>query len=246
MEPRVEHPELLAAKLPTGSLIAIKVHSNLPSFASELKRAEFEGTAAQAALKRLEDLQSGKIQPEDDQDHYITNLDLTEADVQEILDKKSLERKKEKLRWLNVESSLVDLDTSIKEALGLYNADPEKALEYLKTMLKLDVKPLMLKKHPNIVDMVKRLRKYVGNLKDWNLSEEETEKFNGNAERVRKMAEEVYHKFREAFKVDGERSFWDCFSGYVKAFKEAVTDLSEGQVFVLCAEPGMQFASGVF
>lgn len=54
----------------------------------------------------------------------------------------------------------------------------------------------MLKKNPNVVETIKRLRRYVGNIKDWNFTDEERLQFNERAEKVRQQADVLYSKFK--------------------------------------------------
>nr|CAD7260392.1 unnamed protein product [Timema shepardi] len=58
--------------------------------------------------------------------------------------------------FLNTENRLVELDALIKSKLSLIKADPKKCLCYLTELGDLDVQPLMLKKHPHIVDTIKK------------------------------------------------------------------------------------------
>jgi hypothetical protein len=60
-------------------------------------------------------------------------------------------------RWLIVESRLVELDALIKGRLSLAKAEPDKCLDYLNEMLSLTIYPLMLKKHPRIVETIKKV-----------------------------------------------------------------------------------------
>jgi hypothetical protein len=60
-------------------------------------------------------------------------------------------------RWLKVESRLVELDTLIKGRLGLTKAEPDNCLAHLDEMSSLTIYPLMLKKHPRIVETIKRV-----------------------------------------------------------------------------------------
>jgi len=51
----------------------------------------------------------------------------------------------------------VELDTLIKGRLGLTKAEPDSCLAYLDEMSALTIYPLMLKKHPRIVETIKRV-----------------------------------------------------------------------------------------
>lgn len=67
-----------------------------------------------------------------------------------------MERHKRILERLKTEASFVTLDGKIKACLALDKAQPKEALEHLEAMLKLKVEPLTLKKHPHVVDTVRR------------------------------------------------------------------------------------------
>lgn len=95
-----------------------------------------------------------------------------------------------------MESTLVELDAMIKTSLGLDKADPGKALNYLEQMMQLQIHPLMLKKHPHVVDMIKRLHRYIGNVKEWKLKDKELTDFQEKAEEIRKKAEVIYAQFK--------------------------------------------------
>ena len=60
----------------------------------------------------------------------------------------------------------------------------------------LEVTPLMLKKHPFCVNTIKRLRHYVGNLKEWDMTETDKILFNLKAQELRNCAVAIYSKFK--------------------------------------------------
>lgn len=120
---------------------------------------------------------------------------LDESEIQQANEMQILKHKTAKLKWLRIESQLVELDAKIKGCLGLDRAEPKAALDYMVEMLKLQLDPLMLKKHPHVVDMVKRVRRYIGNVKAWNLTEDGVEGFAADAEKIREKADEVFDKF---------------------------------------------------
>lgn len=95
----------------------------------------------------------------------------------------------------------MEFDHTIKSTLQLTSADPDKCLLLLSDLKALPVTPLMLKKNPHCVETIKRLRRYVGNTKNWKYSEEEKRLFNEKAERVRKDAIEIYNKFKVGMNI---------------------------------------------
>ncbi|XP_001663721.2 hepatoma-derived growth factor [Aedes aegypti] len=79
----------------------------------------------------------------------------------------------ERVYFLKLERELRELNWEIKSCVGLACADPEKCVDLMEQYQKLKVTPTMLKKNPNCVETMKRLRKYVGNTKAWNMTDEE-------------------------------------------------------------------------
>lgn len=100
------------------------------------------------------------------------------------------------VEMIKIEHSLLECDHTIKSTLQLTSADPDKCLVLLSQLKALPVTSLMLKKNPHCVETIKRLRRYVGNTKNWKYSDEEKRLFNEKAERVRKDAIEIYNKFK--------------------------------------------------
>jgi hypothetical protein len=60
-------------------------------------------------------------------------------------------------RWLKLESRLVELDALVKSNLSLTRADPDRCLAHLDEITTLTIDPLMLKKHPQVVETIKKV-----------------------------------------------------------------------------------------
>lgn len=101
-----------------------------------------------------------------------------------------------KANVLNIETALLDLDFKIKQTLQLTSANPDTCLVLLGELKELKVTPLILKKHPHCVETMKRLRRYVGNTRNWQFTEEEKLQFNEKAEKLRKVSIEIYNSFK--------------------------------------------------
>ena len=72
------------------------------------------------------------------------------------------EKKKTKLRWLKTEGRLVELDYRIKESLSVTRPKCSDAIVALEELNSLQMAPLMLKKHPYIVQTILKLKRYIG------------------------------------------------------------------------------------
>lgn len=79
----------------------------------------------------------------------------------------------------------------------------------------------MLTKHPIVVETMKRLRRYVGNTKNWGFTDEQKEEFDEKAAKVRNLAESIYDSFKVSF----------FFSGF-SLFCCAVVGLNNAMLFV--------------
>lgn len=60
-------------------------------------------------------------------------------------------------RWLKLETRLVDIDVLIKSCLQKVKVDVDKALSLMDELINMPLDPLMLKKHPQIVDTTKKV-----------------------------------------------------------------------------------------
>ncbi len=61
-----------------------------------------------------------------------------------------------------MEQHIIDLDLAIKQALHFEHPDMPRCINALEELSSLALHPLMLKKQPQIVTTVRKLRKYVG------------------------------------------------------------------------------------
>lgn len=239
IEPRQSFPnETVVTKLPSGKFIGIKYNRDpVPPLNNEYDRAIYDETEAKTVLSLNKLLEEGKCDPETDKTLFIMNIDITEAEIKEIVRLEIIEHKQTKINLLKIESSLIECDAKIKKSLTLERAQPVPALQLLDRMLHLDLQPLMLKKHPHIVDMIRRLRHYIGNVSAWEFTNEQYEEFTIAAGEIRNKADDVFYKFSELFNMPNETVFWEVFSDEVDNFKEQVSGLSESVVFSLTSEP---------
>ncbi|XP_076658594.1 JIL-1 anchoring and stabilizing protein isoform X2 [Halictus rubicundus] len=237
-------PRFLLALTFAGEYVGIKLDMDKPkSFESEKARSQWDWSTARNAMKLKAQLESGEILPEQVKDCLDFNVHVPEEEKRVLAKDGALHRKTNKLRWLRIEAQLLQLDAQIKSNLGLDRANPDKCLQAMDDMLSLPIDPLMLKKHPHIVETVKRLRRYIGNLADWKLTDEEETTFKQKAEQIRQKAEHIYNKFKAMFTIPEGQSFWQSFSDQVVHFKELTKDMPEEKVFSLMSDPSCSDAA---
>ncbi len=166
-------------------------------------------------------------------------------DFKKSLKKKADESKSQKqsitdnehLEYLKVEVHLLDADCRIKTSLGLAGANCEECLSAMDEILDLKLNALILKKHPEVVDTVKKLRKYVGNVTQWKLTPEQERQFQEGAHRIRAKAETMYNKFQSLFLIPQGKSFWDVYSNEVNSFQQKTNNMSVNEIYGLVKEP---------
>lgn len=100
---------------------------------------------------------------------------------------------------LSTETAMLEYDIEIKNSLQLSSADPQKCISILEKYKNLKITKLMLKKNPGAVDTIKRLRRYIGNMKTWNFTDDEIEEFNKKAAKIRELSELIYKNFKVHF-----------------------------------------------
>ncbi|XKL67723.1 hypothetical protein PGB90_003214 [Kerria lacca] len=166
-------------------------------------------------------------------------------DFKKSLKKKADEVKSEKqsndnskiLELLKIEVHLLDAEWRIKSSLSLSKANCEECLQAMDEILDLKLNAVMLKKHPEVVDTVKKLRKYVGNLQQWQLTPEQESAFIEKAEKIRIKADTMYNKFKSLFTIPNGKSFFEVYSSEVAKFQQKNCDLSVDEVYGLIKEP---------
>ncbi|XP_056648468.1 PC4 and SFRS1-interacting protein-like [Diorhabda sublineata] len=247
MEPRDNHPnQVLAVKFPSGTMGAIKLHLKWPlSFENEYECAIYDETVANRVLETKKKIESGDDSKIIDNAEIIPNIERTEDEIKQSLYMKDIEAKKVRIERLNLEADLLGLDVKIKNCLGLDKADPKEAIRYLEEMCELNFDDIVLKKHLHIVEMVRRLRKYVGNTMEWNMNDESLNEFTKQAETIREMAEKVYAKFQNTVKLpENSSGFFEGFTELVNQFRADCKELelTETEIFILCAEPRSRIA----
>lgn len=104
-----------------------------------------------------------------------------------------------KVNVVSTEALLLDLDFKIKQTLQLTSANPDTCFTLLEELKALTVTPLILKKNPHCVETMKRLRRYVGNTRNWQFTEEQKLQFNEKADKLRKISIEIYNNFKVSF-----------------------------------------------
>ncbi|GLH15700.1 Putative hepatoma-derived growth factor [Gryllus bimaculatus] len=147
------------------------------------------------------------------------------------------QKKQTARRWLATENCMTRLDSLIRAQLGMTRANPEQCINFLEDMAELDLKPLMLKKHPEVVETMKRLRRYVGNAGAWNFTEEQKKAFEELALQIRLKAEHIFQKFKVMFSVPENCSFLEVFADSVVEFQTTTQHWPLAKIYALVAEP---------
>ncbi|XP_028046922.1 PC4 and SFRS1-interacting protein isoform X2 [Monomorium pharaonis] len=229
-----------------GEYVGIKLDTDRPkSFENEQARSQWDWQTARNAMKLKLQLETGEILPDQVKDSLDFNVPVPEDEKQPLTKDGSVNRFKTfKLRWLRIEAQLLQLDAQIKTNLGLERANTDQCLQAMDNILTLAIDPLMLKKHPHIVETVKRLRRYIGNLGEWKLNDEERTIFQQKAELIRQKAEHIYNKYKAMFTIPEGQSFWQSFNAQVVHFKNLTKDMSEEKVFSLMSDPALTSQGG--
>ncbi|KAK7579808.1 hypothetical protein V9T40_000437 [Parthenolecanium corni] len=157
--------------------------------------------------------------------------------VEEVKSQKPLSSETENLELLKVEVHLLEANCRIKNCLSLSKANCEDCLKEMDEILDLKLNALMLKKHPEVVDTVKKLRKYVGNLSEWQLSADEERSFLEGAQKIRMKADTMYAKFKSLFAIPQDKNFFEVYSAEVASFEQKTSGLSTSEIYKLVAEP---------
>lgn len=209
--------------------VKIPLGYNQPQFSSEQRLNEWkfkERSYANALKKRLE---SGEALPFDIDAHMFK---WTKENAEQPVIHDNLMR----TEIIKTETLLLELDLQIRSALNIKNADTKKCLTYLDQLSQLKLTALMLKKHPDVVHTIKKVRRYVGNVPRA-LTEEEEQEFHKDAEEIRNKAEHVYSKFQSLFFFPNSKSFWDAFEEEREKFDKLTKHMNSEEIVGMIKEP---------
>uniref|UniRef100_A0A1L8DMX9 Putative the pwwp domain part of the hepatoma derived growth factor n=1 Tax=Nyssomyia neivai TaxID=330878 RepID=A0A1L8DMX9_9DIPT len=158
----------------------------------------------------------------------VAKKELTTAQIAEL---------KEHLRN---QTKLIELTTKIKATVGLQRADPNECAKLLEEYNDIVITPIMLLKNPACVETIKRLRKYIGNVKEWVMSDQEKEDFEQRAILVRKKAQAIYTQFKKMFNNTDGTPFWEFFSNQMVIFTELHPNTTAEELTQLMDLPEVQ------
>ncbi|KAG4066937.1 hypothetical protein HA402_007685 [Bradysia odoriphaga] len=217
----IQSDDLLLAITPDGRCIGIKVKCGMPdSFDTELGLQQWLKEAGEKAVDLKNQIESGACSVESVKDQLDMNPNLSPDLIIKLVAECRYVAERE--RRVMLESNLLEHDHLIKSCIQLTSADVDRAVELMNSYKELKVTKFMLKKHPIVVETMKRLRRYVGNTKNWGFSDEQKEEFDEKAAKVRNLAESIYNSFKSLFVVPEGRAFLDIFNEEVRLFKERV------------------------
>lgn len=238
---KTEDPEkdnILIAYLPNGQYVGIKLFQSRPaSFKNESVRLQWDKQAASNAITLKMQLEKGQITAQSVLGQLVMDLNLTDEEKATLDKERETEEKKSRVQFLKTEMRLIELEAKIKTCLCLEKADTELCLKLLADLMELDVKPLMLLKHPTCLETVKRMRAYVGNTTSWDLSESAALLFSKQAHLIRVQADSLYKNMKELFTTPKGLSFWEFFSERVAQFKKVTAKLTSDELLELVHEP---------
>ncbi|CAH2056418.1 unnamed protein product, partial [Iphiclides podalirius] len=173
MQEEADKENILIAYLPNGQYVGIRLFQSRPTnFKNEAARLNWDKQAASNAITLKLQLERGQITSQSVMTQLVMDLHLTDEEKATLDKERETEEKKSRVQFLKTEMKLIELDAKIKTCLCLEKADTDLCLKLLDELMELDVKPLMLLKHPTCLETVKRMRAYVGNTNSWDLKYE--------------------------------------------------------------------------
>ena len=135
------------------------------------------------------------------------------------------------------EMTLIEMTGVIKSVLGREHPNAIGCIELLQHFGNLNITPLMLVKYPECVNIIKRCRRYVGNVASWGLSEEEAEEFKEQAQKIRILAEEIYQQIKKLFIIPEGMPFWTRFNELADELAEYTKDMTPKEIANLQEPP---------
>ncbi|XP_055904453.1 PC4 and SFRS1-interacting protein isoform X1 [Eupeodes corollae] len=223
---------LLLAYTTSNKCVGIKLDYLKPDvFEDEAAKKHWEDNMRKECYVLKEKIEHGLVKVDSLKERIVLNPNRTrihkdeaERFTNEMIDQEDA---------LFTERDFIRLSQELRESLGLKRANIDRCLSLLDQFKDLELNQLMLKRNADCVDTIRRLRKYVGNLKQWNLTAEEQEDFNKKAGIIRERAAKIYQSFKKMFIVKEDQHFWEQFCEMVEEFRRVTKHISESNRFLI-------------
>lgn len=223
---------LLLAFIPPAKCIGIKLDYQKPAmFDSPEAKRLWEEEALKEAEELKAKLEMGSIKIDSVRERIVINPSRSKIH-REAKDRFTSEMIEQEDALL-VERDFIQLSQQLRECLGLKRADVDRCLDILKQYKEFQLTKLMLLRNPDCVDSIRRLRRYIGNLKQWKLTEEEENVFKAKAEIIRYEAVLIYNNFKKIFGPNTSTHFWEEFCNQVQAYKENTKHINDQNRLIL-------------
>lgn len=227
---------LVLAFVPPARCIGIRLDYQKPEkFETPEEKLLWEEKARKEAEELKVKLELGSVKIESVQARVVINPSRSKIHQEaasrftsQILERESA---------LLVEGDFIRLSQQLRECLGLKKADVDKCLDILKKYKEFQLTKMMLLRNPDCVDSIRRLRRYIGNLKLWKLTAEQEEDFKKKAEIIRSESILIYNNFKKLFAPANSSSttqhFWEEFCNQVQTYKETTKNISDQNCVIL-------------
>lgn len=183
------------------------------SFETAEEKAKWEENARKEAEELKVQLELGTVKIDAVMDRVVVNPQRSKIhrDAASRFTNQVIEREDA----IIIERDFVQLSAQLRECLGLKRADVDRCLDILKQYKEFQLTKLILLRNPDCVDSIRRMRRYIGNLKLWDLSEEQEAEFKAKAEIIRSEAVLIYNNFKKIFGPSTSSHFWEEFYNQV-------------------------------
>lgn len=138
----------------------------------------------------------------------------------------------EKIPFLKMESKLIYVISEIKKSLNSTKSDTKKCVDLLMEVKEIafNATDLMLKKYPNVIETILRLKRFVG-IEPVECNQE----FYDESEKIRNLAAEIYSIFLDRLNISGDdKASWIHFQLLISQFKEQISNYSPYFINNLC------------
>ncbi|XP_052847925.1 PC4 and SFRS1-interacting protein [Drosophila gunungcola] len=220
--------EMLMVYMPTAKCLGIDINYNKPDmFESAAAEEAWLEKARKEAMELKVKLESGQLEPESMPERIVVEPTRSEIPKQEAL--RFIEELIEHEDALFMERDFIQLSQQLRECLGLRRANVGKCLEILDQFKEVEFTKLMLLRNPECVDIMRRLRRYVGNLDLWKMDLSDEVEFKEKAQIIRKVSSGIYDGFKGLFNPEPEieDNFWIDFCEKVKIYKTYTKNINE-------------------
>uniref|UniRef100_A0A1B6D4M2 PWWP domain-containing protein n=1 Tax=Clastoptera arizonana TaxID=38151 RepID=A0A1B6D4M2_9HEMI len=226
---------ILLAYTPFGQKFEIQFDLKQSHLRNGMLRKSWLNEVNESVEKVKHYIETGKKVPELLKNHVVKKYNARMVPLKWNKANTLADDKKEHFLYLKTECKLLGLACELNK--NLIKMDPVSCLKLLDELLELNFVPVMIKKRPQIVNILTNLRKVCDFDFTWEMSPEKVEEYTFQTKQIKVKIEHALNKIKSLFSIPFGQSLEDFISDICDEFSKHTNHMSLHEFNILMSDP---------